>query len=149
MIFQGFKSVKARSIESLVLNYMKLLFLGREPALWMSLFSSIVMIVSAFFLPLTAEQQGMLNALCAAVFGMATAYYIDKGALSASLLGFVKAAFALAVAFGWQQSPENQAILMTAVSTLVAMFVRTQSVPVDPPQATANVRRFGACKPKH
>ncbi len=124
-------------------------FLGREPALWMALFSSLVMVVSAFVFPLTPDQQGVLNAICTSAFGLATAYFIDKGALSAALLGFVKGLFALAVAFGWHQSPENQAILMMAVSAVVAMFVRTQTTPVNPPQATASSRTFAAGKPKH
>jgi nicotinamide riboside transporter PnuC len=123
--------------------------LGKEPALWMALFSSIVMVVSAFVFPLTPDQQGVLNAVCTAGFGLATAYFIDKGALSAAILGFVKATFALAIAFGWHQSAENQAILMTAVTSIVAMFVRTQTTPINPPQATAATRNFAAARPRH
>jgi hypothetical protein len=122
-------------------------FLGREPALWMSLFSSLVMVVSAFIFPLTPNQQGVLNALCTAGFGLAAAYFIDKGALSVSLLGFIKSLFALAIAFGWHQSPENQAILMSAISGLVAMFVRTQTTPINPPVPTAAHRTFAAARP--
>lgn len=101
-------------------------FLGREPALWMSLFSSLVMFVSAFLFPLSPEQQGVLNACCTAAFGLLAAWFIARDGLSAAILGFFKSILALAIAFGLHMSTDKQAIVMMLVSGLVAMFLRTQ-----------------------
>lgn len=108
---------------------------GKEPALWMALFSSTVMVVSSFLFPLTPDQQGLLNAGCTALFGLLTAYFVDQGAMSAALLGFVKSVLALGVGFGLQLAPEKQAVLLAAVSAVSAMFIRTQVTPVGSPLA--------------
>jgi hypothetical protein len=55
---------------------------------------------------------------------------------SASALGLVKAALALALGFGLRWSPDQQAAVLTVASALVAVFVRTQaSAPVTAAEA--------------
>jgi nicotinamide riboside transporter PnuC len=100
---------------------------GREPALWLGFVSSTIMFVSAFVIPLTPEQQGVLNAVVVAVFGLLTAWFVARDGLSSAVLGFIKAVLSLAIAFGLQLSPDKQSIVMTLATGLVAMFVRTQA----------------------
>ena len=113
---------------------------GREPALWMSLITSAIMVFSAFILTLTPDQQGVLNAVALAFFGLLTAWSVEQGQLSAAILGFIKAVIALAVAFGLQMAPDQQSLIMTLVSAIVAMFLRTQLRPRQPSQASPEVR---------
>ncbi len=104
----------------------------RDPALWTSLAATTIRLVSAFFVTLSVEQQAGLNAVVAAVAGLAIAYQVGDGQ-NAAILGFIQAALALAVGFGLQLAPDNQAILMSFAGTLIAMFVRTQvRAPIPP-----------------
>lgn len=112
-------------------------FFGREPALWLSLISAAVMVFSAMLFQLTPDQQGVINAVALAFFGLLTAWSVERDGLSAALLGFIKAIIALAVAFGLQLPAEKQALLMTLVSAVVAMFLRTQLSPPAPPISAA------------
>jgi hypothetical protein len=116
-------------------------FLGREPALWMSLAGSAIMFFSAFVFPLTAEQQGTLNAVVTAAFGVATAYLVASDGMQAAILGFIKGILALAIAFGWHLAPEQQVIIMTLASALSALFVRQTSVAAV---SADNTKRTGA-----
>jgi len=100
---------------------------GREPALWLGLISSLVMFAGAFGLNLTADQQALINAASAALFGLLTAWFIAKDGLTAAILGFVQAVLALAVGFGLNLSSDKQTIIMVVVSALTSMFVRTQA----------------------
>lgn len=102
---------------------------GREPALWIALISSLVMFVSAFFLPLSVDQQGVLNAVTVAGFGLLTAWYAKTGGMSAAALGFIKAVLAVAVSFGINLSPDKQTVIMVLAAGLGAMFIRTQITP--------------------
>lgn len=102
---------------------------GREPALWLALISSVIMFVSAFFLPLTIDQQGVLNAASVAGFGLLTAWFAVKDGMSAAILGFIKAVLAVAVSFGIQLSPDKQSTIMVLASGITAMFIRTQMTP--------------------
>jgi hypothetical protein len=95
------------------------LIFGREPVLWISLISTGV--------------QAAVNGVVAAAAGLATAI-ITKDGVSAAALGFIQAGIACAVGFGLKWSPEQQAIVMSFVSTLAAMFVRTQ---VEAPTSSA------------
>lgn len=98
---------------------------GREPALWIQLISSALMMFSAFVLPLTVDQQGVINAIFVSLFGLITAVSVHDG-ISAAVLGFIKAAIALGLAFGLHLVPEQQAIIMSFAAAIVGMYVRTQ-----------------------
>jgi hypothetical protein len=125
---------------------MKITFFGREPALWLSLISSVVMIVSSFAFALSPEQQGVINAVALAFFGLLTAWSMARDGLSAAILGLIKAILALGIAFGLQMSSANQAIVMTLVAAVSAMFIRTQAVASVPP-ATASIPVLGGAAP--
>jgi phosphatidylglycerophosphate synthase len=87
---------------------------GREPTVWLALIAALVQAISGFFFHLTDEQQGVLNAVAAAV------------------LGFVKALFALGLAFGAHWAPDKQSLVMVLITAVFAAFVRQQVVaPVD------------------
>lgn len=105
---------------------------GREPALWLSLISSLVMLSTAFGLHLSPESQGAINASSLALFGLLTAWFVARDGLQAAILGFAKAGMALAISFGLQWPVDRQSAAMAAVSTIIAMFVRSSATaPVD------------------
>jgi len=106
--------------------------LGREPALWLSLASTIIKLIAAFWLGLGIEQQSALNAVLAAIVGLWIAAVVKDG-LGAAALGIVQALLALAIGFGLHLDPENQALIMTLAGTVVAMFIRTQVTVTQPP----------------
>jgi intracellular septation protein A len=102
--------------------------LRREPALFSALAASVIQLVAAFFVPLSVDQQGILNAVVVAILGLATTIMLKSDGISAAALGLVKALIALGIAFGLAWSPEQQAVAMSLAAALSAMFVRTQEV---------------------
>lgn len=101
---------------------------GREPAVWLALIAAIVMGVSTFIWNLTPDQQGTINALAVAVFGVATAVSVHQGALAAVTAGF-KTLIALGISFGLKLTADQQLVVMTIVTAAGAFFVRTQATP--------------------
>lgn len=127
---------------------MKKIF-GREPAMFLALVSSIVMMLGPILGPvlgfqITPNQQGAINAVAAALVGILTSFSVAKDGGLALIVGLVKAILALGIAFGvkingqpLQLDAGQQAIIMTAVTTLVQFFVRTQvtaSLPAPEPK---------------
>lgn len=105
---------------------------GREPALWLALISSAVILVSTFFFELTTDQQGTINAASVALFGLLTAWFVARDGLQAAVLGFLQAGISLMISFGLNWSPDQQMIVMGFLTTVVAMFVRsTATAPVN------------------
>lgn len=104
-----------------------------EPALYASLVASAVQLAAAFWLPWSDAQVSVVNAAVMAAAGVWVAFATRSadsgGSIKAAILGFVQAGMSLAVAFGWQVSPEQTAGVMTFVGLLVAVFVRQTSVP--------------------
>lgn len=98
---------------------------GREPALWLALVSIVVKTLSAFVVDVSADQQAVINAVAAAVVGVAIAVMVHDG-LSAAVIGLAQAVVALAVGFGLHWSADQQAVVMSLVAAAVGMFVRTQ-----------------------
>lgn len=112
---------------------MKLLF-GREPAYWMSLFAAALALAAALGLPLSVDQQGVLNAALAAVFGGITALLVKSEKAVPALVGAFKALLAVALAFGWVLSPELQSSVLLVVELALAGFlVRPNVVAKVPP----------------
>jgi ABC-type iron transport system FetAB permease component len=48
--------------------------LGREPALILAAVAAVIQLLSAFLLPLSSGQQGVLNALAVAIVGMVASW---------------------------------------------------------------------------
>jgi len=99
---------------------------GREPALILGLIAAAIQLFSAVILPLSVEQQGVLNAVAVAVLGLATAIAVSSDKAAPAVVGLVQAVLACALAFGLALSPETQGAIMAFTSAAVAMFVRTQ-----------------------
>jgi hypothetical protein len=108
--------------------------LGREPVLWLSLVAISVKVISAFLVHVSTDQQAVINAAAAAIAGLLVAVSTRDGE-SGAILGVVQALLALGVGFGLRWSPDQQAMVMSLASTVVAMFVRTQVTAPVPPSA--------------
>ena len=109
--------------------------LGREPAQFLGLVAALVALVSSTVLPLSVEQQGVLNAVAVAVIGLVTAAAVSAEKAAAALSGLVQAVLACALAFGAQLSPELQGSIMAFVSAGVAFWLRTQVVAPVPAES--------------
>lgn len=110
--------------------------LGREPAYWLALGSALIALVSALFWSLTTDQQGLLNAGVAALLGVVTAWTLKGERLVAAIVGFFKAAIAIALAFNLDLAPEVQSSAMLLVELLLTgVLVRPNVVAPVPPKA--------------
>jgi hypothetical protein len=104
----------------------------REPALWLGLLYVIIANASAFLFHWSPDTVGVIDAVAAALIGLLVAVITHDG-ISAAVLGFVKAVLALAISFGLGWSSDRQALFMSLVAAIAAMFVRTQATaPVRP-----------------
>lgn len=105
---------------------------GREPAVWLTLIATAVRLLGAFVIDLTDGQQAVLNAAAAAGAALIVAFLVRDGQVAA-VLGLAQALLALAVGFGLHIDADHQAVIMSFVGGVIAMFVRTQvTAPVGP-----------------
>ncbi len=113
---------------------------GREPVLWLALVAVSVKFISAFWINVTPDQQAVINAAAAAVTGLLVALSTHDG-VNAAILGVIQAIVALGVGFGGLHlDADQQALIMSLATAILAMFTRTQvTAPVPPAQATAPV----------
>ncbi|KOU20976.1 hypothetical protein ADK52_25685 [Streptomyces sp. WM6372] len=109
----------------------------REPALWLGLVAIVVKLLAAFGLDVSSDQQAVINAVAAALVGLALAV-MAHDAIGAAVLGLAQAVLALAVGFGLDWSAEQQAVVLAAASAVVAMWDRTQ---ITAPAPAAAVQR--------
>lgn len=110
---------------------------GREPALILGTIAATIQLLSATLLPLTIEQQGVLNAVAVAVIGLATAASVSAEKAAPAVLGLAQAVLACALAFGFAIDPATQGAAMAFVTAIVSAYVRTQVVAPSPASATA------------
>lgn len=108
------------------------LFFGREPALWLALIGSLISLAGAYVIHLSTDQQGALNGLAAVTLGAVTAWATRDG-LPAAILGLAKGVLYVLLAWHFNIPADRQALILTAVSAVVAMYVRTQVVAPTPP----------------
>ncbi len=101
--------------------------LGREPAQWLQLVSGFIIFVSPVF-HLDTGQQGALNAVATAVFGVATGLAVSGEKAAPMVAGLIKALIALALAFRFDIPPEMQVGAMVLVEAAVAWYLRTQVI---------------------
>lgn len=109
--------------------------LSREPALYLTLFATLVRLLGAFAIHLSDGQQAVLNAAATAIAGLIVALWVRRDGQVAALLGVVQAVLALAVGFGADLSAEAQAIIMSFVGAAAAVVVRTQVTAPVPAEA--------------
>lgn len=116
------------------------LIFGREPAYWLALASGLIAFVSAAVTPLTGDQQGILNAAVAALFGLITAGFLAGEKSVAAIVGLFKALIAVGLAFGLALSPEVQSTAMIVVElVLTGVLVRPNvEAPVKADHALAS-----------
>jgi hypothetical protein len=106
---------------------------GREPAAWLGLVAVIVKLVAAFGLDVSADQQAAINGIAAAAMGVLVAAFVHDG-LGAAIIGLAQAALALGLGYGLDWTADRQAVVMAAVTVVVAMWDRTQvtaPIPAD------------------
>jgi hypothetical protein len=99
--------------------------LGREPAVFWAAVAAILQALS-LLLPLSVEQQGLVNAALVAAAGLVTAWYVSVDAALPLLTGVVKAVLAVLLGFGLHVSDTAQVTIMTLVTAVAAFWVRTQ-----------------------
>lgn len=106
--------------------------LSRDPAFYVMLAATVVRLVAAFWIHLSADQQTWLNAGVAAVGGFVVAFWVKKEGQVAALTGLATALLAIAVGFGADISAEGQAAIMSFVGVFAAGFIRTQVTAPSP-----------------
>lgn len=109
---------------------------GREPAFWLAFVSALIALASAVGWNLSVDQQGVLNACVAAVFGGLTAWKVSSEKAVPAIVGLFKAAAAVGLAFGLALSPEVQSTALVFIEILLTgLLVRpnvTAPVPAAP-----------------
>jgi hypothetical protein len=100
----------------------------REPAQLLGLISTAIALLSSTLIPLSVEQQGVLNALAVALCGFITATLVSAEKAAAALSGLLQACIAVALAFGFALSPQVQSSVLAFVSAATAFWLRTQVV---------------------
>jgi hypothetical protein len=119
-------------------------FLLRYPAAVLLGLSTLLQMLVAFGWDLSDGETGAINAIAAAVFGVATAVVLAHDRLLPAILGFGQALATLFIAFGAhltdQQVSTALALLAAVVTPLIGAFVHTQ--------ATAQIDKHGNRVPK-
>lgn len=100
--------------------------LSRDPAFYVMLAATVIRLLAAFVVNLTADQQTWLNAGVAAVGGVVIAVWVRRDGQIAALTGLASALLAIAVGFGANIDAEGQAAIMSFVGVAAAAFIRTQ-----------------------
>jgi hypothetical protein len=112
---------------------------GRDPAWYTNLFAVLVMAFSTFFLPLTEDQQGALNAVAIGVAGAIVAHQARADGQLALVVNLFKAVLALALSFGLHMTEQQQLVIMAVVTAVGSGFIRTQiAARVPAPSSTAD-----------
>lgn len=106
--------------------------LVREPAVILTLVATVVRLLTAHWLDVSPDTQAVVNAFVTAGAGVIVAIWVKHNGALPALLGFVQAALALGVGFGWNISAGQQALIMSVLGGLVALFTRTQVVAPGP-----------------
>lgn len=100
--------------------------LSRDPAFYVMLAATVIRLVAAFWIHLSADQQTWLNAAVAALGGVVIAVWVKRDGQIAALTGLAAALLAVAVGFGANIDAEGQAAIMSFVGVAAAAFIRTQ-----------------------
>lgn len=98
--------------------------INREPALILGVVSSAVAMFSAFFMELSPEQQGAINAAAAAILGVVLAIWVTHEKLAPLLIGALQAILALGLAFGMHLDSVQQSVIMSFATAVAALFTR-------------------------
>lgn len=115
---------------------------GREPAFWLAFASAFIALVSAVGWNLSVDQQGVLNASVAALFGVITAWRVSSEKAVPAIVGLFKAAAAVGLAFGLSLSPEVQSTSLVFIEILLTGLLVRPNVTAPVPAAPASPLQF-------
>jgi hypothetical protein len=118
-----------------------LAYLGREPVKIGALIAAILGLVSGLGLPVSVDQQGLINGAVVLIIGIINTWVVSEEKALPLISGVVQATLSVALSFGLLLSPQVQASIMTFVVALVAMWQRTQ---VTAPVPAEMVSRRGS-----
>lgn len=104
----------------------------REPALLIDLTETLVVLVVAFGLGLSGDQQSYIVAAVVAGLGLLKAM-LTRPFAPAALTDFARAALVLGASFGVGLSADQIALIVTALGTLTTIVVRGQVSPAVEP----------------
>lgn len=99
---------------------------GRDPLAWTAAIAAVVQFVSAFFIPVSVEQQGAIGAVAIALFGFIGAARLHDGTWAAAAVVLVKAMIAVGLAYGLHWAPEQQATVMFGIQAVLTLITREQ-----------------------
>lgn len=104
----------------------------REPALLIDLSETLVLMVVAFGLGLSGDQQNYIVAAIVALLGLLKAIMTRPFAV-AFLTDFGRAALVLLASFGVGLSADQIALIITALGTVTTVIIRGQITPTKSP----------------
>lgn len=111
--------------------------LVREPALLIDLTETLVLMVVAFGLGLSGDQQNYIVAAVVALLGLLKASMTRPFAV-AFLTDFGRAALVLLASFGVGLSADQIALIITALGTVTTVAIRGQITPTKSPVVKAD-----------
>lgn len=109
---------------------MRTLF-GREPATIAALVSSLVLLLTAFGLDLSAEQIAGTNAVVDGLLAVYVAWGVRE-TLSGAILQLGKAVLTLLVGFGANLGPDRTSAILGFLTLATGVVLRTQLTAVQP-----------------
>lgn len=116
---------------------------GREPAAILALIAVAVKLASAFWWHADVTTQATVNTLAAAIVAVIVASVVHDG-YGAAILGFAQAAIAAAVGFGLHWSPDQQALVLSFVTAVLAMWTRNTVIAPVSAAALSSAKRIQA-----
>jgi intracellular septation protein A len=100
--------------------------LGRDPLAWTAAAAALIQFVSAFFIHVSIEQQGLITAVAVAIFGFIGAAALHDGTWVAAIVVVFKTAIAAGIAFGLGWTAEQQSVAMLAIAAVLTLATRKE-----------------------
>lgn len=101
---------------------------GREPVVILAFVAVALKLGAAYGLDVSADQQGAIMAVLSLIVAVITAIVLKNGAVGAAIINLGQGALALFLAFGLHLSADQQALWMTLIESVVALWVREKVV---------------------
>jgi hypothetical protein len=104
----------------------------REPALLIDLAETLVLMIVAFGVGLSGDQQTYIVAACIALIGLLKGF-LTKPFPPAAITDFGRAALAVFASFGVGLSADQIALIVTALGLVTSIVLRGQVTPAKDP----------------
>lgn len=101
---------------------------GREPVILLAFVAVALKLGAAYGVDVSAEQQGAIMAVLSLIVAVVNAIVLKTGAVGTAVINLAQGALALFLAFGLDLSAEQQALWITLIESLVALWVREKVV---------------------